>query len=114
MKLVGEWTDRAKIDRGPLLRPVYQGHPTPPGYMNTAAIGRTLKKLAQRASLDPIEAARISDHSLGVGAAQQLTLNGVQILPIMRAGDGARSTWSRDISRMWRWTSGAADCLSPA
>lgn len=83
--LVHEWTNRAEIDRGPLLRPVYQGHAIP-RYMNAAAVGRTLKKLATRAGLDPVDAAQISGHSLRVGAAQQLTLNGVQILPIMRAG----------------------------
>lgn len=68
----------------PAPAPSLRGPFDPPHYLNAAAIGRPLKKLATRAGLDPIEAA--FRHSLRVGAAQQLTLNGVQILPIMRAG----------------------------
>lgn len=41
---------------------------------------------------------RISGHSFRVGAAQQLTINGLQLLPIMRAGD-------------WRSTNIVARCV---
>ena len=54
--------------------------------MNAAAVGRTLKALAEQAGMSADEVAAISGHSLGVGAAQQLTIDGVQLLPIMRAG----------------------------
>jgi integrase/recombinase XerD len=73
------------IERGPLLRPVYHGHPIP-RFMEPFSVTRVLKALAARAGLDPADVAKISGHSLRVGAAQQLTLNGVQLLPIMRAG----------------------------
>ena len=46
---------------------------------------------AARAGLDPADVAKVSGHSLRVGAAQQLAMNGVQLLPIMRAG-GRRRT----------------------
>lgn len=72
-------------------------------YLNTAAIGRPLKKRATRAGLDPIEAARIFGHSLTVGAAQQLTPNAVQILPIIRAEWVARIQCGRQVQRIWRW-----------
>jgi len=45
-----------------------------------------LKKLAARAGFTPEDVFEISGHSLRPGAAQQLTINGVQLLPIMRAG----------------------------
>jgi integrase/recombinase XerD len=73
------------ITRGPLIRPVYHGQPIP-RFMEPFSITRVLKKLAARAGLEPAEVARVSGHSLRVGAAQQLTMNGVQLLPIMRAG----------------------------
>lgn len=85
VSIVEGWIAAAEIDRGPLLRPVYQGHPVP-RFMNAAAVGRTLKALAERAGMSSDEIAAISGHSLRVGAAQQLTINGVQLLPIMRAG----------------------------
>jgi len=85
VRLVEQWLEVAAIDRGPLLRPVYREHAVP-RYLNAAVVGRILKKLAERAGLDAKDVARVSGHSLRVGAAQQLTLNGVQILPIMRAG----------------------------
>ena len=83
--MVEQWLEVAAIDRGPLLRPVYREHAVP-RYLNAAVVGRILKKLAERAGLEAKDVARVSGHSLRVGAAQQLTLNGVQILPIMRAG----------------------------
>lgn len=82
---VENWLTAAGIAHGPLLRPVYRHHALG-RFMEPIAVGRILKKLATRAGLDPVEVARVSGHSLRVGAAQQLTINGVQLLPIMRAG----------------------------
>lgn len=49
-------------------------------------VTRVLKKLAASAHLDAATVEKISSHSLRVDAAQQLVMNGVQLLPIMRAG----------------------------
>jgi len=83
--IVERWLEAADTMRGPLLRPVYCDHPIP-RYMEPSSVGRELKKLAVAAGLDAAQVRQISGHSLRVGAAQQLTLNGVQLLPIMRAG----------------------------
>ena len=75
----------AEIDHGPLFRPVYGRYPIS-RHLHPFAVTRVLKKLAGNAGLDSETVERISGHSLRVGAAQQLTINGVQLLPIMRAG----------------------------
>ncbi len=80
----------ADLDHGPLFRPVYRSVALS-RHMNPFAVTRILKKLAAAAGMDAEMVASISGHSLRVGAAQQLTINGVQLLPIMRAG-GWRST----------------------
>lgn len=80
-----QWTEAAQIEGGPLFRPVY-GKFAIDRFMNPIALTRILKKLAARAGFTPEEVSGISGHSLRVGAAQQLTINGVQLLPIMRAG----------------------------
>ena len=54
-------------------------------HMYPIALTRILKKLARSAGCTPEEVFSISGHSLRVGAAQQLTINGVQLLPIMLA-----------------------------
>jgi integrase/recombinase XerD len=82
---VQRWLAAADITSGPLIRTVYHGRPIP-RFMEPFSITRTLTKLAARTGLEPAEVARVSGHSLRVGAAQQLTMNGVQLLPIMRAG----------------------------
>ncbi|WEK03797.1 MAG: tyrosine-type recombinase/integrase [Candidatus Devosia phytovorans] len=80
-----DWVEAAQIEGGPLFRPVY-GKFAIDRFMNPIALTRILKKLAVRAGFTAEEVFGISGHSLRVGAAQQLTLNGVQLLPIMRAG----------------------------
>ena len=84
------WMAAAEIDHGPLFRPVYGRFPIS-RHLNPFAVTRVLKKLAAAAGMDAEAVYKISGHSLRVGAAQQLTINGVQLLPIMRAG-GWRST----------------------
>ena len=84
------WMAAANIESGPLFRPVYQTVAVL-RHLNPFAVTRVLKKLATAAGMDADTVYKISGHSLRVGAAQQLTINGVQLLPIMRAG-GWRST----------------------
>lgn len=54
--------------------------------MNPIIVGRVLKSLAVKVGMSAEEVDDISGHSLRVGAAQQLTKNGLQLLPIMGAG----------------------------
>lgn len=84
------WMNVSDIDHGPLFRPVYR-RVAISRHLNPFAVTRILKKLAATAGMDVETVERISGHSLRVGAAQQLTMNGVQLLPLMRAG-GWRST----------------------
>jgi hypothetical protein len=59
--------------------------------LNPFAVTLVLKNLGSVEGMDATAVGRVSGHSLRVGAAQQLAINGVQLLPIMRAG-GWRST----------------------
>jgi len=84
-ELVDQWLAAIGADRGPLLRPVYQTHALPL-YLEPVTIGRVLKKLSKRADIQTQGPVKVSGHSLRVGAAQQLVLNGRGILQVMRAG----------------------------
>jgi site-specific recombinase XerD len=84
-KLVEQWLEAIGSRSGPLLRPVY-GQRALALYLEPFTVGRVLKKLANRARNDALPSGRISGHSLRVGAAQQLTLDGHDILQIMRVG----------------------------
>ena len=77
--------NEAEFRRGPILRPVYGGAVLPCG-LSASTVARLLKKLACRAGLDEEEVARTSGHSLRIGAAQQLTIDGHAIPQIMHAG----------------------------
>lgn len=80
-----EWLKKTGIETGPLLRPVYRAH-LRPRYLEPVIVSRVLKKLSKRADAVTSTKANVSGHSLRVGAAQQLTLNGHDVLQIMRAG----------------------------
>lgn len=83
--LLLEWLAATGATRGPLLRPVYRNRALGL-YLEPLTVGRVLKKLCRRVAAEPAMAGRVSGHSLRVGAAQQLTINGLGILQIMRAG----------------------------
>lgn len=80
-----QWLKEAGISLGPLLRPVY-GNRVRALYLEPLTVGRVLKKLCDRAGLEALTTERVSGHSLRVGAAQQLTINGFGLPQIMRAG----------------------------
>jgi integrase len=84
-QLVEQWLGAIGAKSGPLLRPVY-GQRARALYLEPLTVGRVLKKLASRARNDALPSGKVSGHSLRVGAAQQLTLEGRDILQIMRAG----------------------------
>lgn len=79
------WLEEAGISRGPLLRPVY-GRRVRALYLEPLTVGRVLKKLCDRVGIDAVTIEEVSGHSLRVGAAQQLTINGFGLPQIMRAG----------------------------
>lgn len=79
------WLDTTLIKSGPLLRPVY-GRRVVSRYLEPVIVSRTLKKLTKRAQMSEETSDSVSGHSLRVGAAQQLTINGNGILQVMRAG----------------------------
>lgn len=78
------WLDQTGIENGPLFRPVYESRLVP-RFLDPVIVSRVLKKLAGRGA-DAEVCKLVSGHSLRVGAAQQLTINGSGILQIMRAG----------------------------
>jgi len=84
-KLVNQWLTAIGMKSGPLLRPVYC-RKAPALYLEPLTVSRVLKKLALRANVGPELVQKVSGHSLRVGAAQQLTLDGRGILQIMRVG----------------------------
>lgn len=84
-RLIDRWILETGAEDGPLLRPVYLSG-TVSRYLAPFTVSRVIKKLAARVEELGETAAAISGHSLRVGAAQQLILNGYGILPIMRAG----------------------------
>lgn len=83
--ILAKWLEEARITRGPLLRPVYQKR-VRALYLAPLTVGRVLKKLSDRAGIDVALVGKVSGHLLRVGAAQQLTINGLGLPQIMRAG----------------------------
>jgi integrase/recombinase XerD len=84
-EILREWLAAADLDRGPIFRPIYNGHVVS-RRMTSHCVGRILKARAKEAGASPEEVKSISGHSLRVGAAQQLTLNGQGLPQVMRAG----------------------------
>jgi len=101
MAAVERWLDASAITRGPMFRPVYKG--TVIGrQVCSFTLVRVLKELAVRANLSSEVIEQISGHSLRVGAAQQLALNGYDTAQIMRAGG-----W-KSVTSLSRYIEGAA------
>ncbi|WP_332700992.1 tyrosine-type recombinase/integrase [Devosia sp.] len=84
-KLVQAWLATIEVEAGPLLRPVYRKKALAL-YLEPLTVSRVLKKLAKRAGVEARTGSDVSGHSLRVGAAQQLVLDGHGILKIMRVG----------------------------
>lgn len=79
------WLEATKISEGWLFRRVNPGWAGADA-LHPHSIGRMLKQRAAAAGL-PVEiTSRLSGHSMRVGAAQDMVVNGADILPIMRSG----------------------------
>jgi site-specific recombinase XerD len=83
--ILREWLTAADLQRGPIFRPIYNGHVVS-RRMTSHCVGRILKARARQAGMDSECIQAISGHSLRVGGAQQLTLNGHGLPQVMRAG----------------------------
>ena len=85
VKALETWLEAARIDSGWLFRRVQDkrvsGHALHPYSVN-----RVIKAAANAAGLGEDTVANLSGHSMRVGAAQDLMISGVGLLPIMRAG----------------------------
>nr|WP_282558825.1 tyrosine-type recombinase/integrase [Devosia litorisediminis] len=82
---VHHWLKVSRIDDGALLRPIYQNNVLR-RFLDPVVVSRVLKKLMRRWEQDAELAKRVSGHSLRVGAAQQLTMDGHGAIQVMRAG----------------------------
>ena len=77
-----EWLSASGITSGPIFRGVSASGTLTQG-LCTSQVNRILKRLARTAQIDP---ARISGHSLRVGAAQDLLKKGASLPAIMHRG----------------------------
>jgi site-specific recombinase XerD len=77
------WLDAARIATGPIFRPVNQAGVVGTTGLNGSEVSRILKRLAQRARLEP---SAISGHSAQVGMTQDLVAGGADLPAVMQAG----------------------------
>lgn len=79
------WLRAAGITAGAIFRAVHDGQIGAEA-MNPRIVNRTIQAAAVRAGLAPEVVKQLSGHSLRVGAAQDLAIQGRSVLQIMRAG----------------------------
>ena len=77
------WIKAAKIDDGPVFRPVNKAGAVGDTALQGGEVSRILKRLAARAGLDPRD---VSGHSARVGMAQDLVAGGADLAAVMQAG----------------------------
>jgi site-specific recombinase XerD len=84
-KYLQDWVEVADIKEGPLFRSIKHGkvHSTS---LHPYSVNRIIKKTALTAGLSKQEIQKLSGHSMRVGAAQDMMVAGLDILPIMAAG----------------------------
>jgi integrase len=79
------WIDASNIVEGPIFQGLHLGHPS--GLpLKTSSIRRIVKRAALRAGVRDNVADRLSGHSMRIGAAQDMMVNGFDMLAIMQAG----------------------------
>lgn len=79
------WLSAGNIKTGPLFRSI-KGTTIAKESIHPHTIGRILKKAAKQAMIPTDVIENISGHSMRIGAAQDMMLNGCDVLPIMAAG----------------------------
>ncbi len=83
--LLVQWLESANLLSGPMFRGLHLSRPSDRP-LETSSIRRLIKRAALRAGLDPSIAAKLSGHSMRVGAAQDMMNVGFDALAIMQAG----------------------------
>ena len=86
------WLAAVAAASGPLFRPIYGQASIGARPLHPLAVNRAIKQAAARAGLDPQQIARLSGHSLRVGAAQDLVAAGRTLPQIMLAGRWASAS----------------------
>ena len=82
---VQAWISAAAITTGPLFRGV-RGTKVMPEALHPYSVARILKDAARNAGLDDDLIAKLSGHSMRVGAAQDMAAAGIDLGAIMHAG----------------------------
>ena len=80
VRVLQAWTEEATITSGPLFRSISRHEQVKPGRLSGVDVARIVKKLAQRAGLDP---AKYAGHSLRSGHATSAAIAGASERSIM-------------------------------
>ena len=80
VRVVQSWLEQAGITTGPLFRSISRHGHVQPGRLSGIDVARTVKKLAERAGLDP---AKYAGHSLRAGHATSAAIAGASERSIM-------------------------------
>lgn len=80
-----DWMEAANITQGPLFRAIKHERIQAKS-LHPYSVNRIIKKLARGSGLSDKEIEKLSGHSMRVGAAQDMMVAGLDILPIMAAG----------------------------
>ena len=104
MESLASWLAASKIHTGAVFRPIYHQTVVDRRICGMTIV-RVIKERARQAGLLEEVIETLSGHSLRVGAAQQLALNGYDTAQIMRAGG-----W-KSITTLSRYIEGAAVSL---
>ena len=84
-EVLGLWMRKAGFSAGPLFRGYHlQRFSEEP--LATSSIRRLIKRATTRAGIDAAVAAELSEHSMRVGATQDMLVAGFDALAIMQAG----------------------------
>jgi site-specific recombinase XerD len=84
-KYLQDWIKVSGITEGPLFRGIKHGK-IHSQCLHPYSVNRIIKKTALSAGLTKQEIQKLSGHSMRVGAAQDMMVAGMDILPIMAAG----------------------------
>ena len=91
---LNRWLTAAGIGSGWMCRRVQADGTVGDAPLDPASINRILKTMAADAAFDATQIARLSGHSMRVGAAKDMMTSGLCVLAITEADDGNRSAWS--------------------
>ena len=81
VRIVQSWLEQAGITEGPVFQSVNRHGQVQPGRLAGIAVARVVKKLAERAGLDP---AKYAGHSLRAGHATSAAIGGASERSIMK------------------------------